>query len=355
MKKVGLLSFPTAINHGAYLQVFALKKQLEDFGLEVKVLNYRNKRHYYNELRSLFFKKNFSVLFINLKRFYKFRKAQKRFEMSGMTFDSEDLKTKELDLVSIGADIVWNYGTPFLGYDPIYFGQGLNSKRVISYAPSMGDSDISELPDYVKNNITNFSHVSARDENTKKITEMMFQTCPLVLDPTLLINWEGYEIDAFRYSFEYILVYAFSYTESDKLAILKLAEENGLRIVSICFNEKLSWCHENIMVLDPLEFLSIYSKAKYVFTSTFHGLLFSLKYEKQFVLRDNKTVHNKVSTIIKLLDLHERVIAEDKSVDEIYGILTDEINYEKVNDTLDSLIEDSKRYLKYAIENRKYS
>jgi hypothetical protein len=352
MKKVGLLSFPTAVNHGAYLQIFALKKQCEEFGAEVTILNYRNKTHYINELRSLFFKRKLSVLWVNFQRFMKFRKAQKRFEMSNITFDSNNLKTEKYDIVSVGADIVWNYGTSFLGHDPIYFGKGVNSKRMISYAPSMGDSNIHELPDYVKGNISSLSHVSARDENTKNIVETMLESCPLVLDPTLIIDWKEHEIDTFNYSFDYILIYAFTYTESDKSAILKLAKDNGMKIVSICFNEKLSWCDENIMVIDPLEFLSVYSKAKFIFTSTFHGLLFSLKYKKQFVLRDNKTVHNKIITIINRLDLHERVINGDESKDQVYDIFCNQIDYTKVDEKLDSLIRNSKRYLKNAIENR---
>ena len=61
--KIGILSFPSACNHGAYLQVYALREYLREKKYDVEVINYRNKRHYFNELKSLFLKKDLRVLF----------------------------------------------------------------------------------------------------------------------------------------------------------------------------------------------------------------------------------------------------------------------------------------------------
>jgi hypothetical protein len=351
MKKIGLLSFPTAVNQGAYLQIYALKSKTEELGCEVRVLNYRNRTHYLNELKSLFVKKNPIEIYNNLKRFITFRKAQKRLGMRNLTFDVSKLKTNDLDVVSIGADIVWNYGTPFLGHDPIYFGNALESERVISYAPSMGDSEEQKLPLYVKANINNFSHRSARDNNTKSIVNSLGLDCELVLDPTLIIDWSKHEIETYKYNFKYLLVYAFTFTEEDVDALVKYARDKNLKIVSMCFNKKLKWCDINLMNIDPLEFLYIYKKAEFVFTSTFHGLLFSLKYKRQFLLRDNKTVHNKVVTLVSLLGLQNNVLDGDVTVSEIFDRISVGIDYEKVNLILDLLIEDSIKYYSEAIHD----
>ena len=47
VKKIGILSFANVINHGAYLQVYALKNFLSNHGSIVEVINYRNKTHIY--------------------------------------------------------------------------------------------------------------------------------------------------------------------------------------------------------------------------------------------------------------------------------------------------------------------
>ena len=66
-KKIGLLTFPTVTNHGGYLQAFATFNLLKENGYEVSVINYRNKRHLFNEFKALFIKKNIlSELLFNL-------------------------------------------------------------------------------------------------------------------------------------------------------------------------------------------------------------------------------------------------------------------------------------------------
>lgn len=349
MKKIGLLSFPTAINHGAYLQIYALKVKVEELGHSVRILNYRNETHYRNEIKSLFFKKNPLEILYNIKRFLKFKRAQKRFHMSKLVHKSDDMKTNDLDIISIGADIVWNYETNFLGHDSIYFGKGLNSKRIISYAPSMGDSTYEKVPKYVTDNLSLFSHKSARDNNTKSIVESLSGSCELVLDPTLIVNWKDHEINTFNFDFKYILIYAFAMTDNDINAITAYAKKYDLKIVSICFNKKYSWCDVNIISIDPLEFLYVYKNSEFVFTSTFHGFLFSLKYNKNFVLRDNKTVHNKVVTLVEQLHLYDRLLSTDLSTSEILSLMDAEMDYKKINKELNLLIDKSVNYLKGAI------
>lgn len=344
-KKIGILTFPTVVNHGAYLQVFALWKHLQAEGHSVEVINYRNKRHLKNEYKALFVKKNVSNIPMNIKRFFKFKKAQERFGMKKLTTDVKSLDTSDFDIVIVGADIVWNYSTPFVGHDPIYFGKGLENKTLISYAASMGNSDVNKsIPSYVKEGVASFSSVSVRDQNSAGILEKLNFASEIVLDPCLIFDYSDYEIKP-KLKEEYLLIYAFEHTEKDISEIKEFAKSNSLKIISIGFNKKYSWCDENIMVLDPLEFLGYYSNASYVFTSTFHGILFAIKYNKKFAIRMNFTIERKANTILKELKLEGQIIGS--SAIECWK---NNIDYSYANKRMNEKVISSKSFLEKSLK-----
>ena len=50
--RIGVLTFHNAINFGAYLQAYCLSKYFErTYNVTICFLNYKNKNHYYNDLR----------------------------------------------------------------------------------------------------------------------------------------------------------------------------------------------------------------------------------------------------------------------------------------------------------------
>ena len=74
------------------------------------------------------------------------------------------------DAIIVGSDEVWNYGD-HKSFNAIKFGQGLACKKLISYAPSIGNSDLNNIPHIVSDGLKRFNHLSARDVNTKLLAE----------------------------------------------------------------------------------------------------------------------------------------------------------------------------------------
>ncbi|MDA9912307.1 polysaccharide pyruvyl transferase family protein [Planktomarina temperata] len=345
-KTVGVLSFPGVVNHGGYLQAYALIKVLKQAGYTVKYINYRNATHLRNEYRALFMKKKLGLIFYNILRYFTFKKAQVKLGLMGkITSNVKKLNTKKFDYIIVGSDIVWNYETPFLGHDKIYFGHDLNCERIISYAPSFGNSNVAgEIPDYVQSGLSeNFQKLSVRDQNSADILKKLGLKSNIVLDPTLLYDFDE-EVANRTYNEKYILIYAFSIPHKDQVELQDFARINKLKIVSICFNDRYSWCDRNIMVVDPLDFLFYYKNASYVYTSTFHGVLFSINFDRNFAFRNNDTVAPKVETILRELKLENRQI--DGSISQCFETT---INYDIVKTKLKPLRESSKNYLLSAL------
>jgi len=343
-KKIGILTFHKATNPGAYLQCFALVKVLQNFDYDVEVINYINTKHIFDEYKGSFMVKNPIFLIENIIKILKFNKDCKKFPLSKIYFTKKKTFGKYYDVIVVGSDIVWDFKNLAYGIDLVYFGYFLNTKKLISYAVSFGAINKEEMiPDIIKKGIQKFKKISVRDTNSADIIKKIgIRDVQVVVDPTLLYDFSGDEIDCNLSDF--ILVYAFCIEDYQKDQIKKFAKEKCLKIVAITY--KQNWCDKNVVALGPFEWLGYFKKAKYVFTSTFHGTLFSIKYKKNFVTIPNNSINNKIRYILDTLNLNNRIWNEKEKLDDI---INNNIDYTKVGVSLNKLTEDSLKFLNEAI------
>lgn len=345
--KIGILTFHEGINHGGFFQAFSTYSFLKSKGYDVEIINYKNKTHWLAEYKEFLITKNPQRLVSNIKKIFAFKKDQKQMNLSSFTKDATKIK-ENYDVIVVGSDIVWNYEWDFLGKDPVYFGQGLNSKKWISYAPSFGaiDCENTVIPDFVSNGLRKFTHISVRDENSKCIVKKACsKEAKVVLDPTFLFETNGME-KPIKVNEPFLLVYAFTLRDSDILQTKAFAKKNKLKVVAVGYSQP--WADFNIINLGPFEWIGYFYKSSYVLTGTFHGTLYSLKYKKNFITSDNKGISNKTKTILSKLGLLNRLTEGELNFEYLY---TNGIDYDQVTDLLMPLIDDSKKYLINAIEN----
>lgn len=342
-KKIGILSFPTACNHGAFLQVYALRGFLMSNGLDVEIINYRNRKHFYNELKSMFIKKDLKLIYFNLLRYLSFKKAQKVFDMKKMVFKATNIHSEKYDFIIIGGDIVWDFSNPYLGHDPIFFGHNLKANKLLTYAASAGSSKVENMPSYVRDGLKNFLSMGVRDEESLKISShAKFSDTDIVLDTTLIYDFQVNEKRKFKD--KYILLYSFEMTEDDKKQIIEYAASNSLKVVSITFNKNYIWADKNYYSIHPLEILNLIKHASYIYTSTFHGLLLSIKYRKKVALRNNETIKSKCGWLIDILNIKKIDINNSKNLDHIWS--KENIYTNEFETVFTNLVEKSKAFLK---------
>lgn len=344
--KIGILTFHDGINHGGFFQAYGTFSFLKSRGYDVEIINYKNSDHFWKEWAAFLLVKNPLLLYKNILKILKFKKAHKKFVMTSFSIDYGKINTKIYDVIIVGSDIVWNYEWDFLGQDPIYFGNYLEAKKIISYAPSCGAVNLENpIPDYVKNGLNRFAHISVRDQNTANMVKKAIGTEPkIVLDPTFICNFEN-ENDGVLEQSPYILIYAYALRENEIKSVSDFAKKNNLKLVSVGYSNK--WCDENIVEVGPFEWLSYFKNASFVLTSTFHGTIFSIKYKKNFAISNNDGISKKIKTILSKIDLENRIIV-DGNVSYIY---INEINYDIVDHKLHVLVEDSRNYLINAIND----
>ena len=156
-----------------------------------------------------------------------------------------------------------------------------------------------------------------------------------VLDPTFLKDFNVVEPKE-KIDKPYILVYTYGLDKEKVNIIKKYAKENNLKIIatgSLC-----EWADMNIAV-DSFEWLWLVKNAECVITTTFHGSIFSIKYNKNFAVMINKSA--KINSLLKEFKLLDRICDENTLIQT----LTNVINYSETNCIMEERVKASKKYL----------
>lgn len=311
-KQVGILTLCRSLNYGAYLQAYAMQKYLFELGYKVEFLNIYNFEETFKLLRGVLRRqtKDIGEISFNFKKFHIFRKAWRKLNISP---DVYFRKRPEYSSIVIGSDEIWNIKNGTFCAFPEFYANGLNSKRIIAYAPGAASTDLelTKNHEYIAAGIKCFSSLSARDNNSQSIAEYYSgRKVPLVLDPTFLVTYEDEMVHTELNS--YLLIYSYNFPKQYRSVVREFALRNGLKTVSVGFYS--DWCDINLNV-SPFEFLGLVRAADYVVTDTFHGSIFSVLLKKNVAIFGVDKV--KVLNLLKTIGCASKIVKEGDSIDKI--------------------------------------
>ena len=343
--RVGIISKQRVVNYGSFLQAFGLKNMIEDLGHSVHFIDYRD------ENGSFDYASAYKV------RLYWCRKIYRKFRYPNQNFffqEREHLFKKELprmlgyrnvyaddyqcDVVVVGSDEIFNICEPsawgktlsMLGYDTP------SNVKLISYAGSFGNTTVqsiqkANLKEQLQCVFSRYESISVRDRNSADIIEWLLGVKPMKnLDPVLVFDFTK-QMNYKTLFNNYIVVYGYDnrINEPEIISeIKKFAKEKNLKIIALGMEQK--WCDQNYLP-HPFELLSLFRDANYIITDTFHGTVFSIKFQKQFVsiVRDNN--QQKMTDLLASFNLLDRAVSDSK---EIAAILNTEYDKKKVVDII---------------------
>lgn len=357
MIKIGILTFHRAINFGAVLQAYALQNSIEKYDVMCEVIDYRCSfiENYYKpySLKNLPTLKRFIATIVKNGKFINNRENFEKFinnslKTSKIYYTKEELEKDKNKYNSyiVGSDQIWNYQTA--EFDNTYFlnFESDNFKKN-SYAASFGIKDIPKnLKDEYKKRLENFKNISVREKEGQEIvSNILGKEVPIVLDPTLLLNsdeWSRLAISPIEKE-KYILVYLIAETKEILDIARKLSKENNLKIIYI--NDKFYKRKkmENRRKVDIYEWVTLFKNASFIVTNSFHGLCFSINFEKEFymqLLPEPAKVNSRLENILKKFELEDREI---RTIKELYKVK--KIDYSVVNKILEQERKCSHKYL----------
>lgn len=363
MKKIGIITYHKSINYGAQLQAYALRKILQNLGCDSEVIDCNNigdgKIFNWSFLSMKCFLGSLRNNLLSLISEKKRRKLFSEFSrnvigVSKFHYNKQDLNNiiKEYDFVITGSDQVWH---PQIceGNTLFFLDLPIKDEKKIAYAPSFGKEDYTqeEANKYIPF-IKKIKYLSVREQAGQKIIQKYLGIkVPIVLDPTMLLDSQEWSelIKENKYS-----KYLFYFTILDEPygaddMVKKIAKEKGLKIVRIgSIKDILKIGFINARANGPLEFLGLVKNADFIVTSSFHGSVFSILFEKQFLcVLNNNDRNSRMETLLHRLSLDYLLVKDTYK----YNFKEDykAIDYSTVNLVLQKLRQESIDFLKRAI------
>ncbi len=358
--KIGILTQPLHANYGGLLQNYALQQVLLRAGHEVETIDWFSPS--VNSLHERLYRiKRYVLSILNPEKYPKLRyqiteEERKVIQRNTNHFIStyinhtEKVRSKEgfiakakegnYDIYVVGSDQCWRprYNA-FLSSMFLDFAKEENAKR-IAYAASFGTDQwefTQEMTSICAPLAQKFDFVSVREDSGVKLCkEHLGVNAVHVLDPTLLLTKEDYirlieaekEPKAQGTLFNYILD-----PDAAKSAFInKIEKEKGLTTFQV-----LPKCQEETRTKQDVKnriedcvfpgvtsWLRAFMDAEMTIVDSFHGMVFSIIFNKTFwVIGNESRGMSRFTSLLKVFHLEERLIDAEN---------LDKVNFNKLID-----------------------
>ena len=366
--KIGIITLPLHTNYGGILQAYALQTVLERMGHQVDILEeplvykHASLNRY---IRRILKKSVGKRSIINYEGFM--RKWQPRVASNINQFintyihrrivNFESLTEGEYDAFIVGSDQVWrpsynqHLENAFLDFTKNW----INVKR-IAYAASFGVDNwefTKEQTEECKKLVRKFDLVSVREDTAVNLCkEHLGIVATHVLDPTLLLSADDYQkligelkISDTSYMFSYLLD-----ESEEKINILNdVSNKLNLPVKKIKLEKDISKISmsrlKSLKYPSIQEWLASFAQADFVVTDSFHGTVFSIIFNKPFVVLPNKGRGvARFESLLKAVGLENRIFSEYRISDNLYEDFPCQINNilleksERIKLKIDSLL-----------------
>lgn len=340
--KIALLTYFHALSYGATLQTYATIKALESLGHEVWLVNLVIPEHLTMLRRVLLLPKAY--------KHWKFRKEYFKHITRHYT-SSEKLRQNppEADLYMIGSDQTWNADIS-MDMAPSFFLDFVkdNSKKV-TYAASFGKDTIDDTQWISKERtvelLRQFNKIAIRESSGKEMLAQYGIDSIQVLDPVLLFpHYDELVGDAAQR--EEIVLFKINKTEDFYEKAREVGKLSSLTVRSLgsLRQEKGVKCRYPEGIEDWMRGIA---SAKYILTDSFHGLVISLLYHRQFVILPGMAGRvTRLRSLLQLVGLEDRIMSTNDKAEDIYAMLKKPIDYEHVDEVLNRERKTSWGYLK---------
>ena len=344
---IGILTFHNIPNIGAVLQAYSLCSALRDLGAECEIIDYTcdnirkrelDFRSTGNYIRDIFYR-----LFVwpktkkKIEACQQFMKKHKAYSNIKYTHNSLDKTNDSYDAFISGSDMIWNLDVT--SHDWSYFLAFVREdKPRYAYGSSIGAKwDSIDIPK-VRLLLNQYTSIGVRENDTCAYLNTIGLKAKLVCDPTLLICKDQWAKMAARPKEScYVLVYFPS--DININAAKKYASAHNLSVIV------MNWARTipgviNVSPTSPEQWIGYIMYSDAVFTGSYHGLLFSIYFEKP-VWTDNYS--NRVQSLLDRLQIASNRLDDDIALNTV-------IDYTRVTLLVNEFRGESIEYLKTIVE-----
>lgn len=249
----------------------------------------------------------------------------------------------------VGSDSVFGGGYNHQLYDLqgcVYGEKAENGKPLLAFSTSLGSwepcNDGSLEQRFTADLLQKFIHISVREQSGVKYLQDAFDiNSSWTLDPVFIVDKAEYiRIEKLLENLppKYIFVYLLQPDERKMQLVQYVARKKKLEVVFVPdMNEELLEEYENYKdgylfryydEIDVEQWLYALDKAEYVVTDSYHGMCFSIIYQKQFFALYPRNQIGRFRTIADNYALDKYIdIRSEQDVDAVIDV---QIDYEKI-------------------------
>ncbi|WP_111640049.1 polysaccharide pyruvyl transferase family protein [Marinomonas shanghaiensis] len=357
--KIAILTQPLHNNYGGNLQNFALQTTLKKMGHDPVTID----RHLTIKLRTklkLGYFKNLALYHIKgtakpLWKNYFISKKKQAYVREDINYfiDQHINKTPRLysdasventflqndfDVVIVGSDQVWRpiYSPNIYTYYLDFLQENKKIKK-IAYAASFGTEEweySQEQTTRCKDLIQQFDLVTVREKSAVQlVAEKLNKKAEFVLDPTLLLSRKDYmQLFNGKGLPENKGIYTYILDSSDlKTQVVEIAKKTlGQALFSYQCDE------QNVnggKLLSVEGWVKGFSDANFVITDSFHGCVFSIIFNKPFIVIGNiERGLSRFYSLLNTFNLMDRLVLDDEKA--VFELVNKEIDWKFVNSLL---------------------
>lgn len=384
MKKLGICICYQVNNYGSQLQCYATTSELKRRGINYEIIRYKKK--FTPKLIISLIPRLFNPVFVSerfLLRYPKkiraklnpeFKKnnsqrnsciaefSKKKFtELSPVYYGYDELckASKNYDGVMVGSDQLWTPSGITSNFYNLMFAD--DDVLKISYAASIGVSQIKkDLHKLYTTFLNRIDHLSVRENTAKRLVEELSDnTAEVVVDPVLLLSGEDW-LEAIPnknlYDEPYVFAYFLGKTPEYRKAVTDFAKEKGLKVVAFhhmdSYNKAdIGFGDYNPYNVGPEEFVNTIRNAEYIFTDSFHGSVFSMIYEKKFMVFNRYSDEQIYSKNSRIDSFCQNYGLADRRYNGNINAVDNDIDYASVLEKVENHRQKSFAFLDKALEN----
>lgn len=298
--------------------------------------------------------------------FAKFRKENIIHTGSIINDDNISEYVTEYDTFVCGSDLVWNIA------DSQYLQKGYwltfeASGKRISYAASIPMHNLMESQKImIKSALRRFDNISVREDVGKRLLEGLDTGKEIkhVVDPVFLLSkaeWgEFAQFPEWVHKKKYLLCYFLGEEKKYRTIAKIISKELKLDIVNIahvngfCLND-LSF-GKSVIDLSLQNFVGLFKNAEIIITDSFHGVAFSMIFDKEFYPVErfraisSGDLNERLNSLLRMTNSQNRMLDYkniESSIRKFRSIHSEKINYE----ILFNKINESKIFIVDSLEN----
>ena len=262
----------------------------------------------------------------------------------------------EAEVYICGSDQVWNNSLHSKNTAGWYLDFGNPSIRRISYAASIGRNIEKGEQSTFKTYLNHLNAISVRESSAQALCQSLgFSNVEVVGDPTLLLSANHYLSlckDIPKQEHPYLFMYMLNISTPEEIGWDKVSaylQARSLDLKTVCSSgylpaRELIPDNRNILASIP-EWIALIRDARYVITTSFHGMMFCILLHKPFLVMKLTNQYakgnNRMTSLLATLGIEERIHNSSLPFDRQ---MENEINWTEVEKKLAALRNNSIKF-----------